>query len=195
MALTSVNFNIKLSNFKTIKVFNKCIFVGINNSKPSNMRKLILLSVFSLLIFSCKSTAPATNTKVDNKSQVAIKGNWVVSSVTYPGSQYIKVTSFGLADSQCFEGSTWKFVSNNDSGEMSLVKADCPSFSSPIKWFVNKDGKFVLKVLNAGEKAKKVRDGYVLDVANQSPESFQLVDHIDVGGKLTNVVYQFQKVN
>ena len=60
---------------------------------------------------------------------------------------------------------------------------------------INKDGQFVLKVLNAGEKAKRVRDGYVLNVANQSETSFQLVDRIDVGGKMTDVVYQFQKTN
>ena len=71
----------------------------------------------------------------------------------------------------------------------------CPAFSSPITWFVNKDGQFVLKVLDAGEKAKRVRDGNVLGVANQSENSFQLIDKIDVGGKLTDVVYQFTKVN
>jgi hypothetical protein len=75
---------------------------------------------------------------------------------------------------------------------MALTKAGCTSFSSPIRWFVNKDGQFVLKVLDAGIKAKKVREGYVLNVANQSESSFQLVDKIDVGGKITNVVYQFQ---
>jgi hypothetical protein len=37
--------------------------------------------------------------------------NWVISSVTYPGSEVIKVNSFQLADSKCFEGSTWKFIS------------------------------------------------------------------------------------
>ena len=150
-----------------------------------------MLTVFMM---SCKSTS-VTNTKVDRKSQVAIKGNWTITSVSYPGSEYIKVNSFGLADSKCFEGSTWKFISNNDKGEMALTKADCPSFASPIRWFVNKEGQFVLKVLNAGEKAKKVRDGYVLKVASQSETSFQLVDRIDVGGKITDVVYQFQKLN
>lgn len=158
------------------------------------MKKVILLFVLALVMGSCKSTS-ATNTKVDNKSHVAIKGNWTITSVSYPGSEYIKVTSFNLADSKCFEGSTWKFVSNNDSGNMNLNAAGCPAFSSPIKWFVNKEGQFVLKVLNAGEKAKKVRDGYVLRVANQTTESFQLLDKIDVGGKMTDVVYQFQKVN
>ncbi|MCY1235784.1 hypothetical protein D3C87_143380 [compost metagenome] len=158
------------------------------------MKKLILLGVFAVLFASCK-TSSITNTKTDRSSQVAIKGNWVISSVNYPSSEYIKVNSFQLADSQCFVGSTWKFISNNNKGEMALTKTGCPAFSSPITWFVNKDGQFVLKILDAGEKAKKVRDGYVLAVANQTESSFQLIDKIDVGGKLTDVVYQFTKVN
>lgn len=158
------------------------------------MKSAIFAFLMAAVFVGCKSTS-ATNTKVDSKSHVAVKGNWVISNVTYPGSEYIKVNSFNLADSKCFVGSTWKFVSNNDSGTMALNAADCPQFQSPIKWFVNKDGQFVLKVLNAGEKAKKVRDGYVLRMANQTTESFQLVDNINVGGKMTDVVYQFQKTN
>lgn len=158
------------------------------------MRKLLLLSMLTLFFVSCKSKS-VTNTAVDNKTERMMKGNWVISSVTYPGSEYIKVQSFDLADSQCFEGSTWKFISNNNKGDMALMKQDCMSFSSPISWFVNKDGQFVLKVLNAGEKAKKVRNGYILNMANQTENSFQLVDKINVGGNMTNVVYQFEKTN
>lgn len=156
------------------------------------MKKIFLLSMLTLFFVSCKSTS-ATNTKVDNTKERLMKGDWTISSVSYIGSEYIKVQSFGLADSKCFEGSKWKLISNNNKGDMALTKADCMSFSSPITWFVNKDGQFVLKVLNAGEKAKKVRDGYVLDVANQTETSFQLIDMINVGGKSTNVVYQFEK--
>jgi hypothetical protein len=158
------------------------------------MKKIFLLSFMVLSIVSCKTNS-ATTTKLDRKSEMAIKGNWTITSVTYPGSDYIKVNSFQLADSKCFEGSSWKFVSVNNSGEMTITKSDCPSLSSPIKWFVNKDGEFVLKVLNAGEKAKKVRDGYVLKLAAQTEQSFQLIDKINVGTKATDVVYQFQKVN
>lgn len=159
------------------------------------MRHFILCGLLALVLTGCKSTS-ATTTKLDRGSQSDIKGNWTISSVTYPGSEYIKVNSFGLADSKCFQGSSWKFVSNNNKGEMSLASgADCPAFSSPITWFVNKDGQFVLKVLSAGEKSKKVRDGYVLRVANQTETSFQLLDRIDVGGNMTDVVYQFNKLN
>lgn len=158
------------------------------------MKKILISSLLLLLIVACKSTS-ATSTKIDSKAQVNIKGNWEISSVTYPNSDVIKVNSFSLADSQCFVGSAWKFISNNNKGDMSITKAGCPSFSSPITWFINKEGQFVMKVLNAGEKARKVRDGYILFVANQSENSFQLLDKIDVAGKSTNVVYQFQRRN
>lgn len=156
------------------------------------MKKVILLSILSVAIFACKTN---TATKLDNKTEVAMKGNWVVASVYYPGSEVIKVNSFDLADSQCFVGSTWKFISNNNKGDMALTKAGCPAFSSPITWFVNKEGNFVMKVLDAGEKAKRVREGYVLKVANVSENSFQLVDRINVGGTMADVVYQFQRTN
>jgi hypothetical protein len=158
------------------------------------MKKIILLTAMSFFFFACK-TSSVTPTKLDKKSEVAIKGNWVLSTVTYPGSEYFKVNSFQIADSKCFEGSVWKFVSNNNKGTMELTSANCTAFSSPITWFINQEGQFVMKVLNAGEKAKKVREGYVLRVANQTETSFQLIDKINVGTKPTDIVYQFQKAN
>lgn len=155
------------------------------------MKKIILISALSLLILSCKSKS-ATDTKLDSKTQVAMKGNWTVTSVTYPNSNMMKVNSFELADSQCFVGSKWKFVSNNNKGNFSLNSLKCTSYSTPITWFVNKDGQFVLKILDES-KARKVKDGYVLKVANLTDNSFQLIDQIDVLGKATDVVYQFSR--
>lgn len=155
------------------------------------MKKFILMSSLAVLILSCKSKS-ATDTKLDIKTQVAMKGNWIVSSVTYPNSNMIKVNSFELADSQCFVGSKWKFVSNNNKGNFSLNSPKCTAYSTPITWFINKDGQFVLKVLDES-KPRKVKDGYVLKVANLTDNSFQLVDQIDVAGKATDVVYQFNR--
>jgi hypothetical protein len=156
------------------------------------MKKIIAMTSIAILLFSCK-TSSVTSTKLDRGSQVEIKGNWAISAVTYSGSEYFKVNSFQIADSQCLVGSTWKFISNNNKGEMALTKTDCPVFSSPITWFVNKEGQFVLKILDAGVKAKKVKEGYVLRIANQTATSFQLAENINIGGKLTEIVYQFEK--
>ena len=158
------------------------------------MKKIILISILSVLILSCKSTNSATSTKIDSQSQTVIKGEWVISSVNYPGSEVIKVTSFDLADSKCFIGSKWKFVSMSNKGSLTLNSPSCTAYSTPITWFINKEGEFVLKILDEA-KAKTVKSGYVLRVANQTEKSFQLVDQINVAGKMTAVVYQFDKIN
>lgn len=147
--------------------------------------------MLSVLFFGCKSQS-VTNTNVDNKTERVIKGNWVVTNVSFPGSDYIKVTSFDLADSKCFVGSTWKFVSNNNTGTLTLNDPSCIAFSSPITWFINQEGQFVMKIIN-DYKAKKVNQGYILRVANVTETSFELIDKINVGGSMKEVTYQFQK--
>lgn len=149
------------------------------------MKKFFLLSMFIAILSSCSS--------LDSKSQVGLKGNWVITDVSYPGSDYIKVTSFDVADSQCFKGSSWNFVSNNNKGTMSLNNASCPAFNSPITWSVTKEGNFTLKITE-GENARRVSQGYILRMRNQTESSFQLVDNVSVGGQNVEVVYQFQKV-
>lgn len=166
------------------------------------MRKILTLCFVVILLFACKSKTPteipvsnAPTTKLDKSSQVGIKGNWKITSVTYPASEYIMVNSFNIADSKCFIGSTWTFISNNNKGNFTLNSSDCPTFTSNITWYVNKEGQFVLKILDEGLKAKKVITGFVLDVANQTENTFQLIDKINVGNNPTAVIYQFERVN
>jgi hypothetical protein len=165
------------------------------------MKKSILLCLVAVMFFACKSASSTASTdttlskKLDRPTQVALKGNWVLTNVSYPGSEYIKVNSFDLADSKCFIGSTWSFISNNNKGTMALTSPSCTGFSSPIVWSINNQGMFILKILDAGEKAKKVREGYLLKVAGVTESSFQLIDNINVGGQVKDVVYQFQRAN
>jgi hypothetical protein len=91
-----------------------------------------------------------------------MKRKWVVSSVTYPGSEVIKVEFFSTYRFKMFEGSTWNFISNNNKGNMALTANNCPSFSSPITWFVRRSVHF--ESAGRRRKAKKVRDGYILNV-------------------------------
>lgn len=159
------------------------------------MKKTVFVIVLSIFAMACKPKQTVTNTKLDNKSERLIKGNWKISSVNYVGSDVFKVTSFNIADAKCFEGSQWSFVSNNNTGEMTLDKANCVTYGSRITWFVNKEGKFVMKFLNEGVKAKHTTTGYVLSIANQTESSFQLIDKAAVGNNSAEVVYQFNKIN
>lgn len=166
------------------------------------MKKIIFICMIATMFFACKSSsstasteATTLSTKLDRPTQVAIKGNWILTNVSYPGSDYIKVNSFDLADSKCFIGSTWNFISNNNKGTMTLNEPSCTAFTSPIVWSINNQGLFVLKIVDPGLKSKNVKSGYLLKVAGLTDNSFQLVDNINVGGKTTDVVYQFQRAN
>ncbi|CAM4413816.1 lipocalin family protein [Flavobacterium terrigena] len=158
------------------------------------MKKIVFIVVMSVFALACKPKQTVTNTKLDNKSERFLKGDWIVSSVNYVGSDVFKVTSFNIADAKCFEGSLWTFVSNNNTGEMVLNKTNCAAFGSQITWFINKDGKFVMKFLSEGVKAKHTVGGYVLKIANQTETSFQLIDRASVGSNSAEVVYQFDKI-
>lgn len=157
------------------------------------MKKWIaFIGLFGMMI-SCKPKQELVSTTVDRRAQVGMKGSWTLTSVTFPGSEYFKITSFEIADAKCFEGSTWEFVSNNDTGKMSLTKSDCPSYASDLKWYVTKEQQVVLKFLTEGTKARKVKEGYILALGNQTLESFQLTDVVQVGNNKAKVVYQFKK--
>ena len=78
---------------------------------------------------------------------------------------------------------------------MSLMQSGCTAFSSPIVWSINKEGIFVLKIVDEGVKSKTVTQGYLLRVANQTETSFQLIDTIIIGSQSKDVTYQFQKIN
>ncbi len=158
------------------------------------MKKGILLLLLSAFFLGCKPKHQPVGTKLDNNLSDNMKGAWRIASVSFPGSDYIKINSFLIADSQCFVGSQWNFIPNNNKGDMQLNKSSCASFSSPITWYLNKDGKFVMKIINEN-KAKKVTEGFVLTLANQTAVSFQLIDKANVGGKMVDVVYQFEKLN
>jgi hypothetical protein len=167
------------------------------------MKKLIPILLLIIAASACKSKStgsatkvknePVANTKLDRSAQTTIKGNWVITSVSFPGSKIIAVKSFQIADSKCFVGSTWNFISNNNKGSMKLTKSDCITFESPIVWSVNKDGIFVLKIVEAGTKAKAVTQGFMLRLTTQSENSFQLIDTVDIAGKMTEITYQFEK--
>lgn len=155
----------------------------------SNNLWLIIGALF--LLIGCVS---APNNQVDSQAQKFMRGSFRLASVTYPGSDFIKVQSFDFADSQCWVGSQWSFVANNNSGNAQMSgSGSCPSLNAKITWFVNKEGNVVLKFIDEGMKAKRVKDGYVLHVRNANDNGFQWVDKINVGNKPTDVVYQFVK--
>ena len=155
------------------------------------MKKVLLTGMIGTLIaVSCSSANQAQNARADF---MKLKGSWEISSVDYEKGYKIKPFDEG-ADAQCFVGSQWNLVPNNNTGSYALAGGgDCPTVTRAIKFDVSKDKEFSFKVIDAGVKAKNVTAGYVLDFQNQTPTSFTLVQNVPFEGKILKVYYNFTK--
>ena len=155
------------------------------------MKKVLLTGMIgTLFAVSCSSANQAQNARADF---MKLKGSWEISSVDYEKGYKIKPFDEG-ADAQCFVGSQWNLVPNNNTGSYALAGGgDCPTVTRAIKFDVSKDKEFSFKVIDAGVKAKNVTVGYVLDFQNQTPTTFTLVQNVPFEGKILKVYYNFTK--
>ncbi|WP_299225244.1 lipocalin family protein [uncultured Psychroserpens sp.] len=81
-------------------------------------RILLLLTIFCLL--SCGASKTVRNSKK------VIKGNWTLNAITYSKSGTYNVTLLNDASKTCFEGSSWQFIPNNNTGVYTINSLSCP---------------------------------------------------------------------
>jgi hypothetical protein len=90
------------------------------------MKRVILLFL-AIGLISCGSSKTIRNSKT------AIKGNWTLSTLTFSKTGKYNVTLLNDTSKNCFEGSTWQFVPNNNTGTYSINDLSC---STGIRSFV-----------------------------------------------------------
>lgn len=96
------------------------------------MKKLLFIITAALLIVSCGPSKQAT------EARKTFKGDWVLNSVTYPNNSGIfDVTLFNDASAACFQGSTWSFVSNNNTGTYTTAGANCTAGERYFVWSID----------------------------------------------------------
>jgi hypothetical protein len=83
------------------------------------MKNLLFLFTIAFLAFSC-ATPQAVR-----ESKGVMKGEWVLNSITYSESGSYNITIFSDSSKDCFEGSAWKFIPNNNTGVYTIGSAGC----------------------------------------------------------------------
>ena len=81
------------------------------------------------------------SSKIVRTSERTMKGNWVLSSINYSEPGTYNTTLLNDASKACFEGSTWQFVPNNNTGIYTINDTNC---STGERYFV-----FTVKEINA----------------------------------------------
>lgn len=83
------------------------------------MKNLALSVCVFLLILSCGTSKTVRESKKD------IKGDWTLNSISYNEPGKYNVTLLNDTSKDCFEGSTWQFIPNNNTGSYSINEASC----------------------------------------------------------------------
>lgn len=154
------------------------------------MKNLLITAVaWMFILVSCTS---ANQKMKANAEDLKFKGDWEITNVTY--EKGYKVKSFDEADAQCFIGSHWRLISNNNSGAYTINGGgNCPSLTQPIKFEVTKNNEFKFKKLLSNVKAKNITSGYILQVERQDADHFTLVQDVEFEGKTLKVYYKFAR--
>lgn len=144
------------------------------------MKKIILICL-TILIVSCGSS------KTVRDSKKAIKGDWSLTTITYSKTGKYNVTLLNDTSKDCFEGSTWTFIPNNNTGTYTISESSCSTgvrnFAFTIKEVNAETGyyDFLLKPTNEKNQSEN-NQGFRLKLSSLSETDMQWEQTVSADG-------------
>ncbi|MBB6680445.1 lipocalin family protein [Aequorivita sp. 609] len=158
------------------------------------MKKLIMLALVAATAFACGTP------KTVQESRKVIKGYWNLDEVSYDSSGTFNVTMFNDTSAECFEGSMWRFIPNNNTGRYNIENSNCPTgernFIFTIQEIDPTSGlyDFLLKPTNAKGKSD-TNAGYRLRLTQLNENSMRWEQTVNLDGKPFKINMNFSKIN
>ena len=155
--------------------------------------KRVLLVLVILSFMSCGST------KTVRVAKQTIKGNWVLSSITYSASGTYNVSLLNDASKSCFEGSLWQFVPNNNTGIYTIAKSGCTSGDRYFVFTIDEVDPetglydFLLKPTNEKYKSETNNQGFRLELKAMNDTIMQWDQTVTVDGQPFVISMNFTK--
>jgi hypothetical protein len=160
------------------------------------MKKILILMVLAVVAFSCG----APKTVIQSKK--VVKGYWSLDNISYSESGTFNVTLFNDTSRECFEGSTWRFIPNNNSGLYTINNGDCPigerNFIFSIQEMDEATGlyDFLFKpTMKLGKPDKENSVGFRVKLTQLSENNMQWEQTVSLDGKPFTISMNFSKIN
>lgn len=157
------------------------------------MKKILLLALIVATTISCG--AP----KTVQESKKVLKGYWSLDEISYNKSGTFNVTVFNDTSAECFEGSTWRFIPNNNTGRYSIENSDCPTgernFIFTIVEIDPASGlyDFIIKPTDAKGKSED-KSGFRLHLAQLSENNMRWEQTVSLDGEPFKIKMDFSKI-
>jgi hypothetical protein len=139
------------------------------------------------------------SSKTVRVSKKVIKGDWTLSSITYSKTGKYNVTLLNDTSKDCFEGSTWSFIPNNNTGTYAINESSCSTgvrnFVFTIQEVNAETGlyDFLLKPTNEKNKSE-TNQGFRLKLAALSESDMQWQQTVSVDGNPFIINMNFTKL-
>ena len=158
------------------------------------MRKLLALFLLASLTISCGSS------KVVKESRKEIKGYWSLDDISYSESGTFNVQLFNDTSTECFVGTSWRFIPNNNRGYYEVQNTDCPTgnrnFIFDIQEINEQSGLYDFLLKPTDEKYKSANNiGFRLRLAQMSNNSMQWEQTVSLEGKPFTIYMNFSKIS
>ncbi|MBU2949803.1 lipocalin family protein [Tamlana agarivorans] len=141
------------------------------------MKKIVLVLMTLSLLVACNSTQTAASPSPAKKK--VIKGNWTLNTITYSEDAEFNVTLLNEATKECFEGSAWNFIPNNNTGSYS-IEGDAECHNGIRNFIFTVDGQnFLLKPTDARGKSL-TNSGFRFNLVSMSETSLTLAQTVNV---------------
>ncbi len=155
------------------------------------MKKLLVI-ILALGFVSCGTS------KTVRTSKKVIKGEWVLNAITYNQPGTYNVNLLNDASKDCFEGSTWQFTPNNNTGIYTIDNMSCASglrnFIFTIQEVDAETGLYDFLLKPTNEKGKsETNQGIRLSLTALSDTAMQWQQTLTVDGKPFTISMNFNK--
>ena len=153
-------------------------------------------TIFLLVAISLLSCGTSKTVRVSKK---VIKGDWTLRSITYSKIGKYNVTLLNDTSKDCFEGSTWSFIPNNNTGTYAINESSCSTgvrnFVFTIQEVNVETGlyDFLLKPTNEKNKSE-TNQGFRLKLAALSESDMQWQQTVSVDGNPFIINMNFTKL-
>ncbi|SHI45261.1 lipocalin family protein [Aquimarina spongiae] len=158
------------------------------------MKKLILL--VAVVIFA--SCSPTQKTVISAKK--TLKGEWSLDKISYDRDGIFDVTLYNDASAECFTGSTWKFIPNNNTGKYEVNQSSCTSTGARnFRFTIPKpeaDGTyyFLFKPINEKKKSTNNNAGYRMALQHLDDATMSWAMTVSLEGKPFVITMNFNKL-
>ena len=157
------------------------------------MRNLSIFCVLAILLASCGTP------KTVSESKKVLKGNWSLDDISYSEAGTYTIQLLSDTSRECFEGSSWEFIPNNNTGNYAINNPDCPTgeryFIFAIQEMDSSTGlyDFLLKPTNEKKKSEN-NVGFRLRLAQLSDSSMRWEQTVSLEGKPFTISMNFSKL-